>query len=103
PLLQGHFGTYQPTTPTDDDAVRELLAALAALHPDTDALVSSVAREADGAFVLHTAPAPGSGAIRVTLGRDRFGEKLRRLHAFWDQAVLTRPATPIRRIDLRFD
>ncbi len=103
PLLQGRFGTYQPTQPTEDAAVRDLLAALAAVPPATDALVSSVEREGDGMFVLHTAPAAGSGSIPVALGRDGFDEKLRRLQSFWDQAVLTRPALPIRRIDLRFD
>lgn len=101
PLLHG-FGPYQPTTPVDDEAVRDLLAALAGLDDATDALVSSVERTADG-FVLTTSPAPGGGAIPVALGRGGFAEKLARLHAFWDQAVLPRPATPVHRIDLRFD
>lgn len=103
PLLRGRFGDYQPTTPVADETVRDLLATLAALPLEVDALVSSVERGPDGAFVLHTAPAPGSGSIPVALGRAGFAAKLARLHAFWDQAVLSRPETPIRRIDLRFD
>jgi cell division protein FtsQ len=103
PLLRGRFGDYQPTTPVEDEAVRDLLATLAALPPEVDALVSSVERAADDSFVLHTAPAPGSGSIPVALGRAGFAAKLDRLHAFWDQAILTRPDTPVRRIDLRFD
>lgn len=101
PLLHG-FGPYLPTTPVDDAPTLDLLATLAALDPETDALVSSVERT-PGGFVLTTAPAPGGAAIPVALGRGGFTEKLARLHAFWDQAVLTRPDTPVRRIDLRFD
>ena len=101
PLLHG-FGPYQPTMPVDDASVLDLLAALAALDDATDALVSSVERT-PGGFVLLTAPAPGSGAIPVALGRGGFAEKLARLRPFWDQAVLPRPDTPIRRIDLRFN
>jgi cell division protein FtsQ len=103
PLLHGRFGAYQPTTPVADAAIRDLVTALAALRPEVDAVVSSVERMADGSFVLHTAPTPGGGSIPVALGRADFGPKLAHLHAFWDQAVLTRPDTPIRRIDLRFD
>jgi cell division protein FtsQ len=103
PLLQGRFGDYRPTQPAEDDAVRDLLATLAAAPPAVDALVSSVERRADGSFVLWTAPTPSGRSIPVALGRTGFAEKLGRLHAFWDQAVLTRPATPVRRIDLRFD
>lgn len=103
PLLQGRFGPYQPTQPTEDSAVLGLLAALAAVPPATDALISSVERGADGTFTLVTAPTPGGAAVPVALGRGGFDEKLARLQAFWDQAVLTRPDTPVRRIDLRFD
>ena len=103
PLLQGRFPTYQPTQPAEDAAVLDLLAVLAAVPEATDALVSSVERAADGTFTLVTAPTPGGAAIPVALGRSGFGEKLGRLQAFWDQAVLTRPDTPVRRIDLRFD
>ena len=101
PLLQGHRWAFHPTQPTDDAATLDLLAALAALDEHTDALVSSIERTATG-FVLTTSPGP-TGAIPVALGRDGFGEKFQRLRAFWDQAVLSRPDTPVRRIDLRFD
>jgi cell division protein FtsQ len=103
PLLQGRFGEYRPTQPAEDEAVRDLVATLAAAPPEVDALVSSVERAADGTFTLHTAPAPSGGSIPVALGRTDFAEKLDRLHAFWAQAVLSRPDTPVRRIDLRFD
>ena len=101
PLLQGRFPAFQPTQPTDDATTLDLLAALASLDEHTDALVSSIERTSTG-FVLITSPGP-TGAIPVALGRDGVGEKLQRLRAFWDQAVLSRPDTPVRRIDLRFD
>ena len=103
PLLQGRLGSYRPTQPAEDEAVRDLLATLAAAPPEVDALISSVERAADGTYTLHTAPAPSGGSIPVALGRAGFAEKLDRLHAFWAQAVLSRPDTPVRRIDLRFD
>ena len=103
PLLQGRFPAYQPTQPVEDAAVLDLLAVLAAVPDATDALVSSVERAADGSFTLVTAPTPGGTAIPVALGRSGFAEKLGRLQSFWDQAILTRPDTPVRRIDLRFD
>lgn len=103
PLLHGALPAMHPTQPIEDAALLELLGVLAKADPAEDALVSSVERRRDGTFVLVTAPAPGVGAIPVTLGRGGFAEKLGRLRAFWDQAVLTRPDTPIRRIDLRFD
>ena len=102
PLLSGVFPEYQPTQPTDDAAVLDLLTTLATLPPAVDALVSTVERSRDGTFTLVTSPGP-AGAVPVALGRGGFTEKLQRLHAFWDQAILTRPETPVRRIDLRFD
>ncbi|MEP0547123.1 MAG: FtsQ-type POTRA domain-containing protein [Rhodothermales bacterium] len=103
PLFQGRFPAYQPTQPVEDAAVLDLLAVLAAVPDATDALVSSVERAADGSFTLATAPTPGGASIPVALGRSGFAEKLGQLQAFWDQAVLPRPDTPVRRIDLRFD
>ncbi len=103
PLLTGAFGRFQPTTPTDDAAVLDLLAALAAAPPETDALVSSIERSAGGLLTLTTSPTPDGRALPVALGRTDIAGKLTRLHAFWHQALLTRPNTPVRRIDLRFD
>lgn len=103
PLLSGAFGPFRPTQPTGDATVLELLAALATASPEIDALISSIERGPDGALTLTTAPLPDGRALPAALGRTGFTEKLSRLHAFWHQALLTRPDTPVRRIDLRFD
>ncbi len=102
PLLSGEWGGFQPTQPTSDATVLELLAALAAASPEIDALISSIERTADGALTLTTTPLPDGRALPAALGRTGFTEKLSHLHAFWHQALLTRPG-PVRRIDLRFD
>ncbi len=103
PLLSGAFGPFNPTQPTDDATTLELLTALATTSPEIDALISSIERSPDGALTLTTAPLPDGRALPAALGRTGFTDKLSRLHAFWHQALLTRPATPVRRIDLRFD
>jgi cell division protein FtsQ len=103
PLLVGHVPPFRPTVPTDDAALRRLLATLATASADADALVSAVERRIDGQLVLHTAPTPGGQTIPVWIGREASPEKLNRLVAFWDQAVLSRPHHTFRRIDLRFD
>lgn len=103
PLLVGALPPFRPTVPVEDDALRGLLAALAEAGPATDALISAVERGADGRLTLHTAAAPGGRSVPVALGPRGHAEQLRRLQAFWDQAILTRPDHPIRRIDLRFD
>ncbi len=103
PLVTGRVEPFNPVRTVEDAALRELLDALAMAGPATDALVSGVERTADGPFVLHTAPTPAGRAVPVVLGQDGFAEKLRRLHAFWDQAILAQPDLPLRRVDLRFD
>jgi cell division protein FtsQ len=103
PLLSGISEPYDPILPVRSSSLRELLAALADVDPDTDALVSHLERSASDDYVLHTAPAGAHGSIPVRLGRDAFSEKLRRLRAYWEQAVLTRPDHRIRQIDLRFE
>ncbi|MEM1041087.1 MAG: FtsQ-type POTRA domain-containing protein [Bacteroidota bacterium] len=102
PLLSGSFGPFHPTQPSSHAMTLELLAALAAAPPETDALVSFIERSRDGSLTLTTAPLPDGRALPAALGRTGFTEKFSRLHAFWHQALLTRPQTPVRRIDLRF-
>ena len=46
---------------------------------------------------------PAGQALTVRLGDSGFEERFRRLKAFWDQAVLTRPGTRYASVDLRFD
>ncbi|HYE96054.1 MAG TPA: FtsQ-type POTRA domain-containing protein [Rubricoccaceae bacterium] len=105
PLLRGRLPAYHPRRPVRDRALRDLLAALAevrASDPAADALVSEITWGAGGATLL-TPPVEGRGSLPVRLGRGDASDKLRRLRAFWAQAVLPRPQTPIRLVDLRFD
>ena len=101
PLLRGAVPEYHPTQPVRSASLRELLSALATADEDVDALVSEVEWAASGATLL-TVPAAGRGALAVRLGRTRHADALTRLAAFWEQAVLTRPDTPIQLVDLRF-
>lgn len=102
PLLRGPGLDYHPVQPVDSEAVRRLLAALAEADEATDALVSELVLR-DGEVWAYT-PAPGDrGSIPVRLGRRDFDAALRRLHAFWHQAVLPQPGTTFQQVDLRFD
>ena len=103
PLLRGRVPEYHPTQPIQSASVRELLQALAEADLETDALISEITLAAGGDAVLRTSPGGGHGSVSVRLGIGNYGEKLSRLHAFWHQAVLTRPELAFRVIDLRFD
>lgn len=102
PLLRGLRETTHPVRPVQTPVVRELLAALAALDPETDALISELELRGDDVWV-HTPPVDARGSIPVRLGRGELPRKLATLRAFWHQAVLSRPDVTYRVIDLRFD
>jgi cell division protein FtsQ len=103
PLLRGLVPAYRPTQPAENAALRDLLAALAAADDETDALVSELTVGAGGDALLRTSPDDAHGALAVRLGAGDAAEKLRRLRAFWTQAVLPRPETRFEVVDLRFD
>ena len=101
PLLYGVAEAYSPTQPVAHAAVRKLLDALTA--SDARDLVAELAVQPDSSLRLYTRPTTAHDAIRVEVGRDAFPRKLRRLQAFWTQAVQPRPSTQFSAIDLRFD
>jgi hypothetical protein len=103
PLLYGLRAPYNPVLPVEDDAARNLAAALAAGSQDLDGLVSEFEQDDDGEIWLYTAPYPGHGTVHVRLGKDRFDSKFTALLAFWRQAVLPRPDADFSLIDLRID
>ncbi|HLA64889.1 MAG TPA: FtsQ-type POTRA domain-containing protein [Rhodothermales bacterium] len=103
PLLRGSVPEAPPTRAVESASVVELLAALAAAPPDVDALVSEVSLGRGGDATLLTTPVSGHPGLTVRLGIGGYAEKLRRLRAFFDQAVLPRPGHPFEVIDLRFD
>ncbi len=102
PLLYGVQGPAHPMRPLEDKSVRALLAALAELEAPAHALISEIVRAPDGEFWLYTTPAAGQPSVLVRLGREDFQRQLRRLVAFWQQAVLTQPHKTFSLIDLRF-
>jgi len=102
PLLRGLGAGYQPLHAVEDKPLRGFLEAFADAGPTVDALVSEVAIEENGLWV-YTTPVDGRDAIPVRLGRTGFDRQLKRLEAFWEQAVLPETASSFRLIDLRFD
>ncbi len=102
PLLRGAIPDAPETRPVDDAVLVELLEALHDATPEVDALVSEVHYRRNEA-TLRTAPVSGHPALTVQLGAGDYAEKLERLRAFYDQAVLPRPGHAIHTIDLRFD
>lgn len=102
PLLRGRVPAYHPTQPAADAALLRLLDALATADAETAALVSEVTLGAGGEARLRTTPDDAHGALTVRLSGD-YAAQLRRLHAFWHQAVLPRPETRFESVDLRFD
>ncbi len=101
PLVRGVVLPRNATQPVAARSVRELMAALATLTPDETALVSDLDVTADG-VTLYTPRAPQGTTIPVQLGRTDYRRSFRRLRAFWDRAVLTRPTRRFDTIDLRF-
>jgi cell division protein FtsQ len=108
PLVRGLAESFQPLSPTEHDALRRLLTALEK-QADARALVSEIRTTADSddssqALQLRTVlPAGRARSAEVHLGTGAFPEKLRRLVAFWRQAVKEQPQTAFHEIDLRFD
>ena len=102
PLLRGLSERYHPVRRLQDARVRALLALFATLDAETDALVSELELKSTGVH-LYTTPVGSRGSLEVQLGRDGFAEKLKRLRAFWHQAVLPQPDKRFHVIDLRFD
>ena len=102
PLVRGLGEAFQPLRPTAHAALRGLLAALAE-NAEAEVLVSEIRVGEGEALRLRTVPGGRSRSAEVRLGTGAFPKKLRRLTAFWQQAVRQKPRTAFRQIDLRFD
>ena len=103
PLVRGLNERYHPVRRLQNEPLREFLDVFARLDAETDALVSELEMAASGEVRLRTTPTGARGSLEVWLGHDGFAEKLRRLRAFWQQAVLPQPNKRFPVIDLRFD
>ena len=101
PLVHGLGAAYHPVRRVAPRSLRTMLGALR--RTNTEALVSALAVQPDSSVRLVTAPVGDHEALPVRLGTDRLSAKLRRLRAFAEQVLATRPAAPIAEIDLRFD
>lgn len=104
PLLRGVGAAYHPVQPVENPAVQALLEAIAEADPETRLLLSELEITPGGEVEGWLTPLrAGGSSIPVQFGYSDFGEKLRRLRAFWRQAVQTRPDHVFEEIDLRFD
>lgn len=103
PLLRGVTERLNALRPLQNQTMLALLDALATTDADTDALISEVELKPSGEAWLYTTAPGDHPAIPVRLGRAPYAEKLDRLVAFWQQALLTRPDRRFELIDLRFD
>lgn len=101
PVLTG-APPYHPTQPVGSSGLPSFLRALATADDATQALVSEI-RWSPRA-TLWTTPVEDHGSLAVRLDPDGDPvDQLRRLRAFWDQAVLPRPEVRFESVDLRFD
>lgn len=103
PLLKGYRIPDDPLQPVEASWLLDLVGALPELDEDTHALISELEVRAPGDLWLHVSPVEPHGSIPVRLGQGEYLEKLTRLAAFWEQAVLTQPDKRFMTIDLRFD
>lgn len=103
PLIRGLRDIEEEVPAVQNPSVRALLRSLGRLEPETNAIISDFEVERSGDVWMFTAPVDARGSIRVRLGKDGYTEKLKRLHAFWHQAVLPQPQKAFSLIDLRFD
>lgn len=101
PLIYGPFDG-RPDTFQAPESLLDMLAALEGA-PQSDALVSSITVHPDSTIDVHTVPVAGSGSIRVVMGRGRFPQKLRRVHAFLNQVLRVDSSRAVRMLDVRFD
>jgi cell division protein FtsQ len=101
PLVRSLDAAYHPVRRVAPPALRAVLGALPATG--TESLVAEVVVRPDSSVDLVTTPVGAYDALSVRLGTGRIRAKLRRLRAFAEQVLATRPKKSIGEIDLRFD
>ncbi|HET6567034.1 MAG TPA: FtsQ-type POTRA domain-containing protein [Rhodothermales bacterium] len=103
PLIRGIRTSEEKAPAVGNASVRALLASLAGLLPETNAVLSDFELQRSGDILLHTTPIDARGSMLVRLGKGDYTEKLKKLAAFWQQAVLPQPEKTFAWIDLRFN
>lgn len=102
PLFTGYPESYHPLVRTEDTVVLAFLEALVEAPESSTKIVSEVSLRS-GEVWLRLMPEGNHGATPVRVGRDEFDEKMRRLSAFWEQAMIRRQDKVFELIDLRFN
>jgi len=102
PLVHGVRPPSHPTQPVSSGALRRLLRVLPGLSSEQHALLSDFILNADGEITLRTVSLPQQTSLKVYLGTEHYAQRLHLLHAFWMQAVLSRPGHSYEFIDLRY-
>jgi cell division protein FtsQ len=97
--------TLTPGDRTVEPRLLEMLDTISGLDDRVYDLISEV-RVTPAGMTLYTTPLPGAPSVRVQFGDEEYQEKMRRLAAFWAQAMLgsSREAViAIKEIDLRYN
>jgi cell division protein FtsQ len=103
PLVRGLPARVDMAEPVVRRGLAGLLQALDRAPPAVNALVSEILVES-GDITLLTSPTPEGRVIPVRMGVEGdHDDRLKRLYAFWHQAILTQPDKMFRVVDLRFD
>ena len=102
PTLRGAPRVVHPLRPVADDRTRALAADVAQLGDRAAALLSDFEIREHEVW-LRTTPTIRGQSVSVRLGSEDFVEKMRRLHAFWHQAIAPQSDRQFQLVDLRFD
>lgn len=102
PLVHGVRAPSHPTRPISSGSMKRLLRTLPTLSPEHHALLSDFILSPEGEISLRTVSFPQQASLHVYLGTEHYAQRLHLLHAFWMQAVLSRPGQEYDFIDLRY-
>lgn len=103
PLLRDFPAAFHPSRPIEHEPLRELLGALGRAPEGVEAMISDVEwREPGDVWVMLTPP-DDDRTVPVRMGRGDFEAALKRLEAFYEQALRTQPVLDFEWIDVRFE
>ncbi len=103
PFVSGAIPEFHPVSKVDSKSLCQLAQVMGREGRRLDPMVSEFVIERDGNITLYTKPVNGRESLPVTLGKDKLGERIKVLEAFWEQILTDRSQRAIKKIDLRFD